>query len=104
MTTSPRLRIVIAKPGLDGHDRGVKLVARALRDTDHEVERSTSAEPLVIEIRDGNRKDSNPFVLCRAFAGSPTSMQPWTNHLSQGTSWTTNLEITWRSGTRPATG
>lgn len=31
------LRIVIAKPGLDGHDRGAKVVARALRDADFEV-------------------------------------------------------------------
>ena len=32
-----RQRIVIAKPGLDGHDRGAKVVARALRDGCHEV-------------------------------------------------------------------
>jgi methylmalonyl-CoA mutase C-terminal domain/subunit len=32
-----RLRIVIAKPGLDGHDRGAKVVARALRDAGMEV-------------------------------------------------------------------
>ncbi|GAA1119921.1 cobalamin B12-binding domain-containing protein [Nocardiopsis composta] len=31
------LRVVIAKPGLDGHDRGVKVVARALRDAGVEV-------------------------------------------------------------------
>lgn len=31
------LRVVIAKPGLDGHDRGAKVVARALRDAGHEV-------------------------------------------------------------------
>jgi methylmalonyl-CoA mutase C-terminal domain/subunit len=31
------LRIVIAKPGLDGHDRGAKVVARALRDAGMEV-------------------------------------------------------------------
>ncbi len=31
------LRIVVAKPGLDGHDRGAKIVARALRDAGHEV-------------------------------------------------------------------
>ena len=30
-------RIVIAKPGLDGHDRGAKVVARALRDAGYEV-------------------------------------------------------------------
>lgn len=31
------LRILIAKPGLDGHDRGAKVIARALRDAGHEV-------------------------------------------------------------------
>jgi methylmalonyl-CoA mutase cobalamin-binding domain/chain len=30
-------RVVIAKPGLDGHDRGAKVIARALRDAGHEV-------------------------------------------------------------------
>jgi methylmalonyl-CoA mutase, C-terminal domain len=34
---SSRLRIVVGKPGLDGHDRGAKIVARALRDAGHEV-------------------------------------------------------------------
>lgn len=32
-----RIRILIAKPGLDGHDRGAKVVARALRDAGYEV-------------------------------------------------------------------
>jgi methylmalonyl-CoA mutase cobalamin-binding domain/chain len=32
MTTAPAIRIVLAKVGLDGHDRGIKVVARALRD------------------------------------------------------------------------
>jgi methylmalonyl-CoA mutase C-terminal domain/subunit len=35
--TGPRIRVVMAKPGLDGHDRGVKVVARALRDAGVEV-------------------------------------------------------------------
>ncbi len=34
---SEPLRIVVAKPGLDGHDRGAKVVARVLRDAGHEV-------------------------------------------------------------------
>ena len=34
---SAPLRIVVAKPGLDGHDRGAKVVARALRDAGMEV-------------------------------------------------------------------
>jgi methylmalonyl-CoA mutase C-terminal domain/subunit len=34
---SSRIRVVVAKPGLDGHDRGAKVVARALRDAGMEV-------------------------------------------------------------------
>src|SRR3954471_16343824 len=37
MTEQHRIRVVIAKPGLDGHDRGAKVVARALRDAGMEV-------------------------------------------------------------------
>jgi methylmalonyl-CoA mutase C-terminal domain/subunit len=37
MTASGPIRVVIAKPGLDGHDRGAKVVARALRDAGMEV-------------------------------------------------------------------
>src|SRR6478672_5178451 len=32
-----RIRVVVAKPGLDGHDRGAKIIARALRDAGMEV-------------------------------------------------------------------
>ncbi|MBZ5668395.1 MAG: cobalamin B12-binding domain-containing protein [Acidobacteriia bacterium] len=35
--TEPRIRVLVAKPGLDGHDRGAKIVARALRDAGMEV-------------------------------------------------------------------
>ncbi|TWD81850.1 isobutyryl-CoA mutase small subunit [Kribbella amoyensis] len=37
MPATSTLRIVVAKPGLDGHDRGAKIVARALRDAGMEV-------------------------------------------------------------------
>jgi methylmalonyl-CoA mutase C-terminal domain/subunit len=37
MTTGRKIRILLGKPGLDGHDRGVKVVARALRDAGFEV-------------------------------------------------------------------
>ncbi len=36
-TTDQKIRVLIAKPGLDGHDRGAKIVARALRDGGCEV-------------------------------------------------------------------
>ena len=35
--TADKIRVLIAKPGLDGHDRGAKVVARALRDAGMEV-------------------------------------------------------------------
>ena len=37
MTAQPTLRVLVAKPGLDGHDRGAKVVARGLRDAGMEV-------------------------------------------------------------------
>ena len=37
MPMARALRILLAKPGLDGHDRGIKVVARALRDAGYEV-------------------------------------------------------------------
>ena len=35
--TERKIRVLVAKPGLDGHDRGAKVVARALRDAGMEV-------------------------------------------------------------------
>ena len=37
MSTGKTIRVLVAKPGLDGHDRGVKVIARALRDAGMEV-------------------------------------------------------------------
>jgi methylmalonyl-CoA mutase C-terminal domain/subunit len=37
MESSRKIRVVVAKPGLDGHDRGAKIIARALRDAGMEV-------------------------------------------------------------------
>jgi methylmalonyl-CoA mutase, C-terminal domain len=37
VSQSKRIRVLVAKPGLDGHDRGAKVVARALRDAGMEV-------------------------------------------------------------------
>ncbi len=37
MAESRKIRVVVAKPGLDGHDRGAKIIARALRDAGMEV-------------------------------------------------------------------
>ena len=37
VATKKKIRVVVAKPGLDGHDRGAKIIARALRDAGMEV-------------------------------------------------------------------
>ena len=37
MNGERKIRVVVAKPGLDGHDRGAKIIARALRDAGMEV-------------------------------------------------------------------
>ena len=37
MAAERKIRVVVAKPGLDGHDRGAKIIARALRDAGMEV-------------------------------------------------------------------
>ncbi|MEO2152462.1 MAG: cobalamin-dependent protein, partial [Thermococcus sp.] len=37
MVERSKVRVLIAKPGLDGHDRGAKVIARALRDAGFEV-------------------------------------------------------------------
>ncbi|HVJ04267.1 MAG TPA: cobalamin B12-binding domain-containing protein [Candidatus Saccharimonadales bacterium] len=37
MANEDRIRVLVAKPGLDGHDRGAKVIARALRDAGMEV-------------------------------------------------------------------
>src|SRR5204862_809479 len=37
MSNDPKIRVLVAKPGLDGHDRGAKVIARALRDAGMEV-------------------------------------------------------------------
>jgi len=37
MATDRKIRVLVAKPGLDGHDRGAKVIARALRDAGMEV-------------------------------------------------------------------
>jgi methylmalonyl-CoA mutase, C-terminal domain len=37
MPNDPKIRVLVAKPGLDGHDRGAKVIARALRDAGMEV-------------------------------------------------------------------
>jgi methylmalonyl-CoA mutase cobalamin-binding domain/chain len=44
---SRKIRVLIAKPGLDGHDRGAKVIARALRDAIREYGRLLNRLPML---------------------------------------------------------
>ena len=57
------IRVIIAKPGLDGHDRGAKVVARALRDAGVEVIYTglhQTPEQIVVRGAAGGRRRDRP--------------------------------------------
>ena len=56
-----KLRILVAKPGLDGHDRGAKIIARALRDAGCEVIYTGlhQTPEMIAEVRQACRDGSN---------------------------------------------
>lgn len=69
------LRIVVAKPGLDGHDRGAKVVARALRDAGHEVIYTglrRSAQQIVDTVRDEDAR----FLGLSSLSGAHSHLFP----------------------------
>ena len=84
-----KIRVLICKPGLDGHDRGAKVVARALRDAGMEVVYTglhpllgrKVAIPLLVISTGGRRPEWRDLAAnepCRAFA--PRSIDRTENH------------------------
>ena len=64
-----KLRVVIAKPGLDGHDRGAKVIARALRDAGMEVIYTglrQTPEMIAVGGAAGGRRRASACRSCRA--------------------------------------
>ena len=53
-----KIRVLVAKPGLDGHDRGAKVIARALRDAGFEVSTLASGRPRSRLLRQLSRRMS----------------------------------------------
>ena len=53
-STEKKIRVVVAKPGLDGHDRGAKIIARALRDAGHGGDLHRAAPDARADRRDGD--------------------------------------------------
>ena len=69
------LRIVVAKPGLDGHDRGAKVVARALRDAGHEVS-YTGLRRTSQQIVDTVRDEDARFLGLSSLSGAHAHLFP----------------------------
>ena len=70
MTTDRRIRIVVAKPGLDGHDVGAKVVVRALMDAGFEVIYTGLRQPPEAVARIALEEDVDVIALS-SMAGSP---------------------------------
>ena len=69
------LRIVVAKPGLDGHDRGAKVVSRTLRDAGHEVIYTglrRTAQQIVETVRDEDAR----FLGLSSLSGAHSHLFP----------------------------
>jgi methylmalonyl-CoA mutase C-terminal domain/subunit len=90
--TSDRIRVIIAKVGLDGHDRGVKIVARTLRDAgmdviytglhrtpDEVVEAAIQEDVDVIgvSILSGAHMTVFPRIIERSRRAAPTTSSSW---------------------------
>ena len=92
-----RLRVVVAKPGLDGHDRGAKIIARALRDAGMEVIYTGLHQTPGADRRDGDpggRRRGRPLdPLRRPHDAGPESRRAARRPRASTTSWS-------RSGAR----
>ena len=69
------LRLLIGKVGLDGHDRGAKIIARALRDAGHEVIYTglhQTPDQIVVHVEIGHDSPFSPATM-RAMASSAST-------------------------------
>ena len=69
-------RVVVAKPGLDGHDRGAKTITRALRDHGFEVIYTGSAPDARADRRDGAAGRRRRRRACRCSSGAHLTLFP----------------------------
>ena len=66
-----RYRVVVAKPGLDGHDRGAKVIARALRDAGFEVIYTGLHQTPEQVVRTALQEDADAVGLSAVVRGAP---------------------------------
>jgi methylmalonyl-CoA mutase C-terminal domain/subunit len=73
--SEPRIRVLVAKPGLDGHDRGAKVIARALRDAGMEVV-YTGLHQTPVMIADAAVQEDVDFVGLSVLSGAHNTLFP----------------------------
>jgi methylmalonyl-CoA mutase, C-terminal domain len=74
-TASAPIRVLVAKPGLDGHDRGAKIVARALRDAGMEVI-YTGLRQTAEQIASAAIEEDVDVVACSILSGAHNTLLP----------------------------
>ena len=80
MSKKGKVRVLIAKPGLDGHDRGAKVIARALRDSGMEVI-YTGLRQSPEDIVDAAIQEDVHFIGLSILSGAHTHIFPKVNEL-----------------------
>ena len=83
-----KIRVLIAKPGLDGHDRGAKVVARALRDAGMEVIYTGLRQTPEMIVEAALQEDVDVVGLS-ILSGAHTTLFPRIVNLLRRTVWTT---------------
>ena len=78
-----RIRVLVAKPGLDGHDRGAKVVARALRDAGFEVI-YTGLRQTPEQIAEAALQEDVNVVAMSILSGAPAHIFPKVVNLLKG--------------------
>lgn len=80
MTMSTPIRVLVAKPGLDGHDRGAKVVARALRDAGMEVI-YTGLRQTPEQIASAAIQEDVDVIACSILSGAHNTLLPRVHEL-----------------------
>ena len=84
--TARKIRVVVAKPGLDGHDRGAKIIARALRDAGMEVI-YTGLHQTPEQIAETVIQEDADAVGLSILSGAHMTLVPPTSRRGSTTSW-----------------
>jgi len=90
MAMQSKIRVLVAKPGLDGHDRGAKVIARALRDAGMEVIYTGLRQTPEMIVNASLQEDVNVIGLS-ILSGAHNAIVPRVMDLLSRTRWTTSF-------------